>query len=95
MKSTGRTFVIGDIHGALKALIQVIERAEVKEDDLLIFLGDYVDGWSQSPEVINYLIQLKDTHNCIFNTAVGLQEYIRVGIRTNYYTMEIIAYKVC
>lgn len=66
MKSTGRTFVIGDIHGALKALIQVIERAEVKEDDLLIFLGDYVDGWSQSPEVINYLIQLKDTHNCIF-----------------------------
>jgi serine/threonine protein phosphatase 1 len=66
MKSTRRTFVIGDIHGALKALIQVIERAQVKEEDLLIFLGDYVDGWSQSPEVINYLIQLKETHNCIF-----------------------------
>jgi len=66
MKVSRRTFVIGDIHGALKALIQVLERAEVTENDVLIFLGDYVDGWSQSPEVINYLIQLKDTHNCIF-----------------------------
>ena len=61
-----KTFVIGDIHGALKALIQVLERAEVKESDTLIFLGDYVDGWSQSPEVISYLIQLKSTHNCVF-----------------------------
>lgn len=66
MDTTGRTLVIGDIHGALKALIQIIERAEVTENDLLIFLGDYVDGWSQSPEVINYLIQLKQSHNCIF-----------------------------
>jgi serine/threonine protein phosphatase 1 len=66
MNSTGRTFVIGDIHGALKALIQVLERAEVTENDVLIFLGDYVDGWSQSPEVINYLIELKSSHNCIF-----------------------------
>lgn len=61
-----KTFVIGDIHGALKALIQVLERAQVKESDTLIFLGDYVDGWSQSPEVISYLIQLKTTHNCVF-----------------------------
>ena len=41
-----KTFVIGDIHGGLKALIQVLERAEVTINDTLIFLGDYVDGWS-------------------------------------------------
>lgn len=64
--NSNRTFVIGDIHGALKALIQVLERAGVTESDTLIFLGDYVDGWSQSPEVISYLIQLKSTHNCVF-----------------------------
>ncbi|MFC2109107.1 metallophosphoesterase family protein [Bacteroidota bacterium] len=61
-----KTFVIGDIHGALKALIQVLDRAKVTEEDTLIFLGDYVDGWSQTPELINFLIQLKSTHNCIF-----------------------------
>ena len=61
-----RTFVIGDIHGALKALLQVLERANITTHDTLIFLGDYVDGWSQTPQLLNYLIQLKTTHNCVF-----------------------------
>ncbi len=61
-----RTLVIGDIHGALRALIQVLERAEITDQDLLIFLGDYVDGWSDAVETVNYLIELKTTHNCLF-----------------------------
>ena len=61
-----RTLVIGDIHGGLRALRQIIERANVTPKDTLIFLGDYVDGWSQSPQVIDYLIQLKTTNTCIF-----------------------------
>lgn len=61
-----KTFVIGDIHGALQALLQVLERAQVSTEDTLIFLGDYVDGWSQSPQVIDYLIHLNTTHRCIF-----------------------------
>lgn len=61
-----RTLVIGDIHGGLRALHQIMERAKVTPKDTLIFLGDYVDGWSQSPQVIDYLIALKTTHNCIF-----------------------------
>lgn len=62
----GRTLVIGDIHGAYKAVTQLLERAKVTPQDHLIFLGDYVDGWGQSPEVIDYLISLKATHNCLF-----------------------------
>ena len=61
-----RILVIGDIHGAYRALVQVLERASVTNNDVLVFLGDYVDGWSQSSEVINYLIQLNETHDCIF-----------------------------
>lgn len=61
-----RTFVIGDIHGALKALLQIIERINITKEDTLIFLGDYVDGWSESAEVINYLIDLKRKCHCIF-----------------------------
>jgi serine/threonine protein phosphatase 1 len=60
-----RTLVIGDIHGGLRALHQIMERAKVTTNDTLVFLGDYVDGWSQSPQVIDYLIELKTTHNCI------------------------------
>lgn len=61
-----RTLVIGDIHGAYKALLQLMDRAEVSEQDKLIFLGDYVDGWSEAVETVNFLINLKSTHNCVF-----------------------------
>jgi serine/threonine protein phosphatase 1 len=58
--------VIGDIHGGFKALIQVLDRAKVTRQDRLIFLGDYVDGWSETPELLSYLIQLKEERDCIF-----------------------------
>lgn len=61
-----RTLVIGDIHGGLKALIQLLERAGVAPEDELIFLGDYVDGWSDSANVVSYLIDLAKQNTCIF-----------------------------
>ena len=61
-----RTLVIGDIHGGYKALLQVLDRAKVTKDDTLIFLGDYVDGWSESAETIHKLIELSNTNKmCI------------------------------
>lgn len=61
-----RTLVIGDIHGGLIALKQIIERAQITTTDTLIFLGDYVDGWSQSPQVLDFLIELNQTNSCVF-----------------------------
>ncbi|MGB1039648.1 MAG: metallophosphoesterase family protein [Flavobacteriales bacterium] len=61
-----RTLAIGDIHGGLKALVQVLERAEVTAEDTLIFLGDYVDGWSESAQVIEFLIELDKKQECVF-----------------------------
>lgn len=61
-----RTLVIGDIHGGLKALNQVLIAANVTADDKLIFLGDYVDGWSESAQTIDKLIALSKTNECVF-----------------------------
>lgn len=61
-----RTLVIGDIHGGFKALKQAMERAEITKEDQLIFLGDYVDGWSGSADLLSYLIELKEEQDCIF-----------------------------
>ena len=61
-----RTLVIGDIHGGLKGLHQVIDRAEITTSDKLIFLGDYVDGWSESAPLIQYLIALSGRNECVF-----------------------------
>ena len=61
-----RTLVIGDIHGGYKALLQVLDSAAVTKDDTLIFLGDYVDGWSESAQTIQKLIALSISNKCIF-----------------------------
>ncbi|PKD21520.1 metallophosphatase [Salegentibacter salinarum] len=62
----GRSIAIGDIHGGLKALIQLLEKIKITPDDELIFLGDYVDGWSDSANVVSYLIEFAKQNTCIF-----------------------------
>lgn len=77
-----RTLVIGDIHGGLKALVQLLERANVTQEDNLIFIGDYVDGWSESSFLIRYLIELSKRNNCIFikgNHDVWCENWLRDG----------------
>ncbi|NBC82682.1 MAG: serine/threonine protein phosphatase [Bacteroidetes bacterium] len=56
-----RTFVIADIHGAYKALLQCLRRAEFNyENDRLICLGDVCDGW---PEVFECYAELQKIKN--------------------------------
>jgi len=64
-----RTLVIGDIHGNLDALKGVLTIASYNaSEDRIICLGDYIDGWHQSYEVIDYLLVLDEvsTHKNIF-----------------------------
>ncbi len=78
-----RTLAIGDIHGGLKALKQLIERLQLTKEDTLIFLGDYVDGWSESAQVIQYLIALSKTHNCVFikgNHDAWCEDWLAFGV---------------
>ena len=75
-----RTLAIGDIHGGLKALIQVLNKLEVKDEDTLVFVGDYVDGWSESAQVIQFLIELSQKINCVFikgNHDVWCEDWLR------------------
>jgi serine/threonine protein phosphatase 1 len=77
------TFAIGDIHGGLKALLQVLNQLEIKEEDTLIFMGDYVDGWSESAQVIDLLINLSEKFNCIFikgNHDSWCQKWLQSGV---------------
>ena len=75
-----RTFAIGDIHGGLKALIQVLNKLALKEGDQLVFMGDYVDGWSESAQVIQFLIAMSKKFECIFikgNHDVWCQDWLK------------------
>lgn len=56
-----RRFVIGDIHGAYRALIQCLERAGFnRNDDLLICLGDVCDSWPEVNKVLEELLQIEN-----------------------------------
>ncbi|MEO6253170.1 MAG: metallophosphoesterase family protein [Ferruginibacter sp.] len=77
-----KTYVIGDIHGAAIAVKQLIEKLPLQKQDTVIFLGDYVDGWSQSAETITYLLQLNELYNCIFirgNHDSWCEEWLQSG----------------
>lgn len=77
-----RTFAIGDIHGGLRALRQLLDRINPQDDDTFIFLGDYVDGWSESAQVIDFLIEMNKKYDCIFikgNHDVWCEDWLRTG----------------
>jgi serine/threonine protein phosphatase 1 len=61
-----RILVVGDIHGGLKALRQVLQRAGSQTADRFVFLGDYVDGWSEAAETVAFLIEFARSHRAIF-----------------------------
>jgi serine/threonine protein phosphatase 1 len=55
-----RKLVMGDIHGAYKALKQCLEKSAFDyENDQLIQLGDVVDGYPQSFECVEELLKIK------------------------------------
>lgn len=56
-----KTFVIGDVHGNYRGLLQCLERSGFdKENDKLISLGDIADGWSEVPECVDTLLSIKN-----------------------------------
>lgn len=56
-----KRFVIGDIHGAHKALVQCLERSEFnRQQDLLICLGDLSDGWPDCYQVFEELLTVSN-----------------------------------
>ena len=57
-------FAIGDIHGCLKQLVTLQDKIFSypkynKDEDLLLYLGDYIDRGPSSKDVINHILQLQ------------------------------------
>jgi len=60
MNKPKRTLCIGDIHGSAKGLKQVLERCNWNpETDKIIQLGDVADGWSETSECVDILLDIK------------------------------------
>jgi serine/threonine protein phosphatase 1 len=75
-----KKFVMGDIHGAYRALRQCFERSGFDHDvDHLIFLGDVADGWPQTKESVEELLKIKNLTYVFGNHDFWTLEWMQTG----------------
>ncbi|HET9870388.1 MAG TPA: metallophosphoesterase family protein [bacterium] len=55
-------YAIGDIHGCLKQLQDLLAQLPLGPDDELVFLGDYIDRGPDSKGVLDYLLKERQPH---------------------------------
>jgi len=62
----GEAIIVGDLHGDLKSLVYILDdskflsKARSGKEILLVFLGDYGDRGTHSPEVYYVVLKLKE-----------------------------------
>jgi len=87
-KNKMRTLVMGDIHGAYKALVQCLERSEFDyENDQLIQLGDVADGLSQVYECVDELLKIKHLIAIKGNHDDWLNEFIQTDFHPFFWNL--------
>ena len=59
-------YAIGDIHGSINALKTIFQQGLIKENDKVVFLGDYIDKGPDSKGVIDWLIEKNKTFDFEF-----------------------------
>lgn len=58
-------YVVGDIHGMYDKLLSVMSQFTVNEDDLLVFLGDYIDRGPDAARCVDYVKNLCAAPNVV------------------------------
>lgn len=75
-----KRYVLGDPHGSYRGLIQCLERSKFnKQKDELIVLGDVVDGWPESVEVIEELLTIPNMIAIMGNHDYWCYNWLRYG----------------
>ncbi len=65
MRNYSRVLVIGDIHGEFKKLMSLYKKIQVTDNDLVIFLGDYVDRGRENVKVLKFIMSESQKENVI------------------------------
>ena len=60
------TYAIGDLHGEVTLHTRLLERLAPRQEDTLIFLGDYLDRGENALATIETLTQLRTSCHCSF-----------------------------
>lgn len=59
----GKIFALGDIHGCISFLEDLIAKITVDpKDDQIVFIGDYVDRGPDTKGVVEFILELKEKY---------------------------------
>jgi len=58
----GKIFAVGDIHGCLSHLERLIGMLPIRPEDVLVFIGDYIDRGSDSKGVVDYVLDIRNKY---------------------------------
>lgn len=76
----GRRLCLADVHGNYKALLQVLNKCNFDyKNDTLVCLGDIVDGYPDSKEVIDRLMMVEKLELVIGNHDMFFLDWLQIG----------------
>lgn len=84
MKST-RLIAITDIHGEINKLNSLIDKLEIRPDDTIIFMGDYIDRGPDSKGVVDKVISMSSVCKCIYLKGSHEYAYLQARKGDDYY----------
>jgi len=76
---SGRTIAIGDIHGHAAAFSAILDAIQLRAEDTLVLLGDYVDRGPDSKDVLEQVIRLRQQFQVV--ALRGNHEEMMLGAR--------------
>lgn len=80
-RSSGRTLVIGDMHGCSTALDLMLQELAPQSNDVLVTLGDYIDRGPDTRGVLDRLLDLEQRTRLI--PLLGNHEILMLDARSN------------
>lgn len=84
-----KTFALGDLHGAYRALLQCFERSGFdRNKDRLIVLGDVCDGYREVRQCIDELLKVKNCDLVIGNHDIWALDWALRGIAPDIWTSQ-------
>jgi diadenosine tetraphosphatase ApaH/serine/threonine PP2A family protein phosphatase len=72
---TGRLIAVGDVHGCLEELKELVDALKINNQDTLVFLGDLIDRGLHSEGVVQYIKALSDQYS-VYNVASNHDEKV-------------------
>ena len=75
---TIRRYALGDVHGCLRSMQQIIEKKlRLRKEDYLYLLGDYIDRGPDSKGVLDYIMELLSSGYHLF-PLMGNHEFMMI-----------------